>query len=114
MKSTYEDIKSEVKWELSLIREAINFNEYFSLRYFKAPFLSEIEEELKGIEKCNCNKSFISVKDFESMLIDTCISYREREDIIPSVSQIFSDEFINTKQIGNDYNRSITKKISNG
>jgi hypothetical protein len=100
MRSTYEDIKGEVKYELSMIREAINFGEYFSSRYFKQSFLDEMKVILKGMEKCNCSKDFISVKNFESMLIDTCISYREREDIVLAISQIFSSDFINTKQIG--------------
>lgn len=96
---TYEDIKSEIKYELSLIRKAINFKEYLSSKYFNKEFLDEMVSILTDMEECNCSKDFISVKNFESMLIDTCISYREREDIVAAVSKVFSDEFINTKQI---------------
>ena len=90
---TYIDIKTEILYEVALIKEAVNIDDYLDEKYFRKEFIDEIKEIVIGTEPCKCNLPFVSKAKFEGIILDILLQYKHREDCLDAVMSIFNIEF---------------------
>jgi|ERR1035437_1518104 hypothetical protein len=91
--STYDNIKTEIIYEMTLIKDAINIMEYLNPKYFKQIFIDELKPIVLGTEPCKCNLPFVSHSKFQMIVIDILLQYKHREDIEIAIESIFNYDF---------------------
>jgi hypothetical protein len=84
---TLNKVKAEIEAELQI---TINYKEFLNTYYFTNEYLDQID-----IKMCNCGKQYLNRQDFEAIILDILLSYKERSDIIEVVTGIFAKSFIN-------------------
>lgn len=90
---TYIDIKTEILYELALIKDAVNIEEYLDEKYFRREFIEECKGVLHGKEPCKCNLPYVSKQKFEGIILDILLQNKHREDVGMAIQSIFNMEF---------------------
>lgn len=93
MIKTYIDIKTEILYELALIKDSVNIEDYLDEKYFRKEFIDEIKEIVMGSEPCKCNLPYVSKDKFQSIILDILLQHKHREDCFDAVISIFNMEW---------------------
>lgn len=90
---TFIDIKTEILYELALIKDAVNIEEYLDEKYFRTEFIREVKEVVMKGEACKCHLPFVSKAKFGEIILDIILQHKEREDIETAVLSIFNIDY---------------------